>query len=160
MLMERVPMTPRGYALLVEELRHKREVERPQIVRDIEEARAHGDISENSEYEDAKHRQSLCEGRLRELEGKIAAAEVIDVSRLEPTDRIVFGVTVDLEDVDSGESVSYKIVGTDEADVKLGLVSVTSPIGRALVGRELGDEIQVKAPGGLRKYVVSAVRYV
>jgi transcription elongation factor GreA len=158
--MERVPMTPRGYALLVDELRHKREVERPQIVRDIEEARAHGDISENSEYEDAKHRQSLCEGRLRELEGKIAAAEVIDVSRIEPSDRIVFGVTVDLEDVDSGESVSYKIVGTDEADVKLGLVSVTSPIGRALVGRELGDEIQVKAPGGLRKYVVSAVRYV
>jgi transcription elongation factor GreA len=153
-------MTPRGYALLVDELRHKREVERPQIVRDIEEARAHGDISENSEYEDAKHRQSLCEGRLRELEGKIAAAEVIDVSRIEPSDRIVFGVTVDLEDVDSGESVSYKIVGTDEADVKLGLVSVTSPIGRALVGRELGDEIQVKAPGGLRKYVVSAVRYV
>lgn len=158
--MERVPMTPRGYALLVDELRHKREVERPQIVRDIEEARAHGDISENSEYEDAKHRQSLCEGRLRELEGKIAAAEVIDVSRIDPSDRIVFGVTVDLEDVDSGESVSYKIVGTDEADVKLGLVSVTSPIGRALVGRELGDEIQVKAPGGLRKYVVSAVRYV
>ena len=158
--MERVPMTPRGYALLVDELRHKREVERPQIVRDIEEARAHGDISENSEYEDAKHRQSLCEGRLRELEGKIAAAEVIDVTRLEPTDRIVFGVTVDLEDADSGETVSYKIVGTDEADVKQGLVSVTSPIGRALVGRELGDEIQVKAPGGLRKYVVSAVRYV
>jgi len=158
--MERVPMTPRGYALLVDELRHKREVERPQIVRDIEEARAHGDISENSEYEDAKHRQSLCEGRLRELEGKIAAAEVIDVTRIEPTDRIVFGVTVDLDDVDGGETVSYKIVGTDEADVKHGLVSVTSPIGRALVGRELGDEIQVKAPGGLRKYVVSAVRYV
>lgn len=158
--MIRIPMTPEGRAQLEIELKHLKEVVRMQVVRDIEEARAHGDISENSEYEDAKHRQSLCEGRLRELEGKIAAAEVIDVSRIEPSDRIVFGVTVDLEDVDSGESVSYKIVGTDEADVKLGLVSVTSPIGRALVGRELGDEIQVKAPGGLRKYVVSAVRYV
>lgn len=157
--MQRVPMTPRGHALLTEELRLKKEVERHQIVRDIEEARAHGDISENSEFEDAKHRQALCEGRIRELEGKLAASEVIDVTRMQPSDRVVFGVTVDIEDAETGKEYTYKIVGTDEADVKAGLVSVTSPIGRALVGREEGDEVTVNAPGGKRVYAINAVHY-
>ncbi len=157
--MQRVPMTPRGYALLSAELKQKKEVERHQIVKDIEEARAHGDISENSEFEDAKHRQALCEGRIRELEGKLAASEVIDVAKMEPSDRIVFGVTVELEEEESGETVTYKIVGTDEADVKAGLISVTSPLGRALVGREDGDEVTFNAPGGKRVYIINAVHY-
>ncbi len=157
--MQRVPMTPSGHAALEAELKNLKEVVRFQIVRDIEEARAHGDISENSEFEDAKHRQSLTEGRIRELEGKIAAAEVIDVSKMTPSDRVIFGVTVELEDATSEETLTYQIVGTDEADVKLGKVSVTSPLGRALVGREAGDEVTVNAPSGLRRYTIIDVQY-
>ena len=157
--MQRVPMTPAGYAALAAELKYNKETLRLQIVRDIEEARAHGDISENSEFEDAKHRQSLCEGRIRELEGKLAAAEVIDVSRLAPSDRVIFGVTVVVEDLDSGETATYRIVGTDEADVKQGLISVTSPLGRALVGKETGDEVKFEAPGGQRRFAISEVLY-
>ena len=157
--MQRVPMTPDGYAALAAELKYNKETLRLQIVRDIEEARAHGDISETSEFEDAKHRQSLCEGRIRELETKLAAAEVIDVTRLEPSDRVIFGVTVKVEDLDSGEEFTYRIVGTDEADVKNGLISVTSPIGRALVGKETGDEVKFEAPGGMRRFAISEVLY-
>ncbi|MFM2247463.1 MAG: transcription elongation factor GreA [Pseudomonadota bacterium] len=157
--MQRVPMTPAGYAALAAELKYNKETLRLQIVRDIEEARAHGDISENSEFEDAKHRQSLCEGRIRELEAKLAAAEVIDVTRLEAADRVIFGVTVKVEDLDSGEEFTYRIVGTDEADVKQGLISVTSPIGRALVGKETGDEVKFEAPGGMRRFAISEVLY-
>ena len=159
MNMQRVPMTPRGHALLSAELRLKKDTERFQIVKDIEEARAHGDISENSEFEDAKHRQSLCEGRIRELESKLSASEVIDVTRMTPSDRVVFGVTVELEDVETEEVSFYKIVGTDEADVKAGLISVTSPTGRALVGQEEGAEVTVHAPGGKRVYAINAVHY-
>lgn len=157
--MQRVPMTPAGFSALSMELKNLKENVRLSIVRDIEEARAHGDISENSEFEDAKHRQSLCDARIRELESKIAAAEVIDVSKLQPTERVIFGVTVVLEDQDSGESVTYRIVGTDEADVKKGLISVTSPIGRALVGKETGDEVKFEAPGGSRRFAISEVHY-
>jgi len=157
--MQRVPMTPRGHAALKAELKHIKEIVRHQIVKDIEEARAHGDISENSEFEDAKHRQALNEGRIRELEAKLSASEVIDVSRIPASDRVIFGTTVDLIDLSSDEEVTYKIVGTDEADVKAGMVSVTSPIGRALVGREVGDEVTVRAPGGVRKYVIEDVHY-
>ena len=158
--MQRVPMTPEGYEALQLELRRQREVVRPQIVRDIEEARAHGDISENSEYEDAKHRQSLCEGRLIELESKLAAAEIIDVTRLQPDGRVIFGVTVDLEDLDTEEAMRFRIVGVDEADVKNGLISVSSPIGRALVGKEEGDEVVVTTPKGPRRFLISEVHYI
>ena len=157
--MQRVPMTPAGHAALKAELKHIKEIVRHQIVKDIEEARAHGDISENSEFEDAKHRQALNEGRIRELEAKLSAAEVIDVSKIRASDRVIFGTTVDLTDLNTDEEVTYQIVGTDEADVKLGKVSVTSPIGRALVGREAGDEVTVQAPGGARKYVIEEVHY-
>ena len=157
--MQRVPMTPRGHAALKAELKHIKEIVRHQIVRDIEEARAHGDISENSEFEDAKHRQALNEGRIRDLEAKLSACEVIDVTRIEPSDRVIFGTTVDLVDLSTDEEVSYQIVGTDEASVKDGRISVTSPIGRALVGREVGDEVTVRAPSGLRKYVIEDVHY-
>ena len=157
--MQRVPMTPRGHAALKAELKHIKEIVRHQIVKDIEEARAHGDISENSEFEDAKHRQALNEGRIRELEAKLSACEVIDVTRIPASDRVIFGTTVDLIDLSSDEEVTYQIVGTDEADVKEGRVSVTSPIGRALVGREVGDEVTVRAPSGARKYVIEDVHY-
>ncbi len=157
--MQRVPMTPAGHVALTIELKRLKEVVRHQIVRDIEEARAHGDISENSEFEDAKHRQALTEGRIRELEGKLSASEIIDITRIPASDRVIFGVTVDLEDLTSEDEVTYQIVGTDEANVRDGKISVTSPIGRALVGREVGDEITVRAPGGLRKYVIVDVHY-
>jgi transcription elongation factor GreA len=158
--MQRHPMTPRGHALLVEELEHQKSVVRPQIVRDIEEARAHGDISENSEYEDAKHRQSLCEGRIIELEGRLAASEIIDVAKIEPSDRVIFGATVTLEDLNTEGEVQYRIVGVDEADVKKGTVSVRSPIARALMGREVGDEAVLRAPAGVRRFAIMDVQYI
>lgn len=157
--MQRVPMTPEGHTKMVEELRLQKEVVRPKIVRDIEEARAHGDISENSEYEDAKHRQSLCEGRIRELEGKVAAAEVIDIKRISPSDRVVFGTTVSIEDLETEEELCLRIVGEDEADVKSGSISVTSPIARALVGKEVGDEAVVQTPRGTRRFTITEVSY-
>src|SRR6185436_12571642 len=135
--MQRHPMTPAGHEKLIEDLRYLKEVERPKIVKDIEEARAHGDISENSEYEDAKERQAHCEGRILELTGRLAAAEIIDISKVEPSDRVIFGTTVVLEDDESPEASRYRIVGEDEADVKQGLISVASPIARALVGKEV-----------------------
>jgi transcription elongation factor GreA len=156
---DRHPMTPQGYKRLQEELRHHKEVLRPKIVRDIEEARAHGDISENSEYEDAKHRQGLCEARIREVETKLALAEVIEVKSLPPSDRVVFGVTVVLEDLESEEEVRYRIVGVDEADVRAGLISIQSPIARALVGKSIGDESVVQVPGGTRRFAITAVEY-
>lgn len=158
-MQQRVPMTPAGHAKLVAELTHYKETVRPQIVRDIEEARAHGDLSENSEYEDAKHRQALCEGRIRELEHKLAMAEVIDVTRLPASDRVVFGATVLVEDLDTGEESRYQIVGTDEADVNEGRISVTSPLGRALVGKECGDEVTVETPRGTRRFAIVEVEY-
>ena len=157
--MQRHPMTPEGHKKLSETLKHLKEVVRPQIVKDIEEARAHGDLSENSEYEDAEERQSLTEGRIRDMESKLAAAEVIDVTRLEVSDRVVFGVTVVVEDLDTEEESKYRIVGEDESDVKQGLISVLSPIARALIGREVDDEVVVRAPGGDRKMVITEVIY-
>ena len=158
--MQRHPMTPEGHQKLKVTLKHLKEVVRPQIVKDIEEARAHGDLSENSEYEDAKERQSLTEGRVRDLESKLAAAEVIDVTKLEASDRVVFGTTVQIEDSETEEESSYRIVGEDESDVKQGLISVLSPIARALIGREVDDEVTVRAPGGDRKFIITDVRYV
>lgn len=158
--MQRHPMTPEGHKKLSETLKHLKEVVRPQIVKDIEEARAHGDLSENSEYEDAKERQSLTEGRVRDMESKLAASEVIDVTKMEPSDRVVFGTTVLVEDVETEEESRYRIVGEDESDVKGGLISVLSPIARALIGREVDDEVTVRAPGGDRKLVITDVQYV
>jgi transcription elongation factor GreA len=158
--MLRHPMTPEGHKRLAETVKYLKEVVRPQIVRDIEEARAHGDLSENSEYEDAKERQSLTEGRVRDMESKLAASEIIDVNKLDPSERVVFGVTVVVEDVETEEETRYRIVGEFESDVKNGLISVLSPIARALIGRELDDEVTVRAPGGDRKLVITEVHYI
>jgi transcription elongation factor GreA len=157
--MQRHPMTPEGHKWLTVTVKHLKEVVRPQIVKDIEEARAHGDLSENSEYEDAKERQSLAEGRVRDFQSKLAAAEVIDITKIEPSGRVVFGVTVLVEDLTTEEESKYRIVGEDEADVKKGLISVRSPIARALIGREVDDEVTVKAPSGDRKLVITEVLY-
>jgi len=156
---ERVPMTPAGHAALTAELKRHLEVLRPKIVRDIEEARAHGDLSENSEYDDAKHRQGLCEGRIAEIKSKLGRAEVIRVEDIPPSERVVFGTTVQLEDLDSEEKVSYRIVGVDEADVGQGKISFSSPIGKALIGRNIDDEVRVETPRGRRAFVITHVDY-
>ncbi len=156
---ERVPMTPVGYQKLLAEFKHVREVLRPQVVRDIEEARAHGDISENSEYEDAKERQGQIEARIREIESRLALAEVIDITKVPSSNRVIFGTTIELEDQDTGDTITYKLVGTEEADVKAGMISYSSPIGRALIGRSVGDEVRFETPKGTRTVVINAVHY-
>lgn len=155
----RNPVTPEGYQTLVRELKYEKEVRRPQIVRDIEEARAHGDISENSEYEDAKERQSHCEGRIAELENRVATAEVIDVKKLPPSDRVVFGTTVVISRPDDGEERTWTIVGETEADIEAGRITYKSPLGKALIGRRAGDEVTVTAPAGNQTWEILAVRY-
>jgi transcription elongation factor GreA len=157
--MQRVPMTPEGHKKLRETVKHLKEVVRPGIVLDIEEARAHGDLSENSEYEDAKERQSLCEGRVRDLESRLAAAEVIDIAKQEPSERVIFGVTVVLEDVETEEELEYRIVGDLESDVKAGTISISSPIARAVIGKEVGDDAVVRTPKGERRFVINDVLY-
>ena len=152
-------MTPVGYQKLQADFRYIREVLRPQVVRDIEEARAHGDISENSEFEDAKERQAHLDGRVRDVEARLSRADVIDITKVTPSDRVIFGTTVDLEDQDTGENITYRLVGTEEADVKAGLISYSSPIGRALVGRSKGDEVRFETPKGTRTVVINAVHY-
>ena len=145
-----IPITRRGAEKLRAELHQLKTVERPAVINAISEARAQGDLSENAEYEAAKDRQGFVEGRIQEVEGKLSAAQVIDPTTVDAGGRAVFGATVDLEDEDSGERVTYQIVGEDEADLKLGLVNVSSPIARALIGKEEGDVAEVQAPGGLR----------
>lgn len=154
------PMTRRGADQLKEELRRLKSKDRPAVVQAIAEARAQGDLSENAEYDAAKDRQGFIEGRIKEIEGKLASAQVIDPTELNAGSKIVFGATVDLEDEDSGEQVSYQIVGEDEADLKQGRINVSSPIARALIGKEEGDVAEVNAPGGVRSYEIVAVRYV
>lgn len=156
--MEKVPMTPGGFVALEEELKHRQQVERPRIIQAIAEARSHGDLSENAEYHSAKESQSLNEGRIAELEDKISRAEVIDVSKLSG-DTIKFGATVTLIDEDTDEEKKYQIVGETEADVKGGRVSITSPIARALIGKRVGDTVEVIAPGGGKSYEVLAIAY-
>jgi transcription elongation factor GreA len=158
--MSTIPLTLRGAEKLKAELHRLKTVERHAVIQAIAEARAQGDLSENAEYEAAKDKQGFIEGRILELEGKLAAAQVIDPSRLDAEGRVVFGATVDLEDEDSGANVTYQIVGDDEADLKQGLVSISSPIARALIGKEAGDVAEVQAPGGLRHYEIRDVRYV
>ena len=154
-----VPMTASGLARLKAELKRLKVVERPKIVKEIAEARAHGDISENAEYHAAKEKQSHVEGRLLQVEHWIASAEVIDVTK-HAGDRVVFGATVTLEDSDSGDEVRYRIVGELEADLKRGRISVTSPIARALIGRSEGDSVTVQTPGGAREYELQKLEFI
>src|ERR1051325_745879 len=149
--MEKIPMTGAGYAALEAELRHRQAVDRPRIIQQITEARGHGDLSENAEYHAAKEQQSLNEGRIAELESQIARAEIIDVSKL-TGDTITFGATVKLVDEDTDEEKVYQIVGEAESDVKQGRVSIGSPIARALVGKKVGDTVEVATPGGGKSY--------
>jgi transcription elongation factor GreA len=158
--MSTVPLTKRGAELLRAELQRLKSVERPAVVNSIAEARAQGDLSENAEYDAAKEKQGFIEGRIAELESKLAAAQVIDPTTVEAEGRVVFGATVELEDLDSGKTVTYQIVGDDEADIDHGLVSISSPIARALIGKNEGDVASVQAPSGAREYEIIAVRYV
>ena len=155
----KTPLTIKGAELLREELARLTTVDRPNVSAAIAEARSHGDLSENAEYDAAKERQGFIEGRIKELEGKLANAQIIDPAALDADGRCVFGATVELEDQDSGEQVTYQIVGDDEADVKLGKISVNSPIARALIGKYSGDIATVQAPGGAREYEILDVRY-
>jgi transcription elongation factor GreA len=157
--MAKFPMTIEGAARLKAELQRLKAVERPDVIRAIAEARSHGDISENADYDAAKERQSFIEGRIADVEGKLANAQVIDPSALDADGRVVFGATVELVDNDSDERVVYQIVGDDEADIKHGKVSVSSPIARALIGKSEGDTAEVVAPGGTRSYEILGVRY-
>lgn len=158
--MNKTPMTARGAEKLREELNHLKAVVRPRIIQAIAEARAHGDLKENAEYHAAREQQGFTEGRIKEIEAKLANAQIIDVSRLNPGGKIVFGATVEIEDLKSGEVLIYQIVGEDEAEIKAGLISVTSPIARALIGKQEGDVAIVHAPGGTREYEIIAVRYI
>jgi transcription elongation factor GreA len=157
--MNKVPLTKVGAELLRAELQRLKAVERPAVIQQIAEARSHGDLSENAEYDAAKERQSFIEGRIAELEGKLGNAQIIDPKALDADGRVVFGATVDIEDQDSGDSVTYQIVGEDEADIKLGKVSYASPMARALIGKFAGDIAQVQAPGGQREFEILDVRY-
>ena len=158
--MDKVPLTARGADLLREELKHLKMVERPKVVEAIATARAHGDLKENAEYHAAKEQQGLMEARIRDIEAKLSNSQVIDVTRLPKTGRVVFGSTVNLADVDGGDEHRYQIVGEDEADIKAGMVSVTSPIARAMVGKQEGDTVEVQTPGGSRTYEILEVEYI
>ncbi len=149
--MERIPITPAGHGALKEQVRQLKEVERQKVIRAIQEARAHGDITENAEFEAAKERQAFIEGKIKELEYKIACADVID-PRTVKTDRVMFGCTVVLENLTTEQAVRYQLVGPDESDVSQGRISVSSPLGKAMIGKEVGDEIVVQAPSGQRRY--------
>ena len=159
MSMVTIPLTRRGSELLKNELHRLKSVERHAVIQSIAEARAQGDLSENAEYEAAKDKQGFIEGRIKEIDSKLAAAQVIDPSALDADGKVVFGATVELEDQDSGAKVSYQIVGDDEADLKLGLISISSPIARALIGKESGDVAEVQAPGGIKHWEIMGVRY-
>ncbi len=158
--MTTIPLTRRGADKLKEELHRLKSVERHAVIQAIAEARAQGDLSENAEYDAAKDKQGFIEGRILEIEAKLSAAQIIDPSSLDAGGRVVFGSTVDLEDEESGARVTYQIVGDDEADLKLGLVSISSPIARALIGKSEGDVAEVRAPGGVRTYEIVRVRYL
>lgn len=159
MSMSRVPMTVAGKKSLEDELQRLKMLERPRITAAIAEARAHGDLKENAEYHAAKEQQGFCEGRIQEIEGKLAAAQVIDVAAIPHTGKVIFGVTVDIENLDSGELKTYRIVGDDEADIKQSRISVSSPIARALVGKCEGDVVMVQTPGGDVEYEIAEVRH-
>jgi len=158
--MNSIPLTKHGAELLKEELHRLKTKDRPSVISAIAEARAHGDLSENADYDAAKERQSFIEGRIADIEGKLGAALIIDPTTLNADGRVVFASTVDLENLETGERVTYQVVGTDEADIKDAKVSITSPIARALIGKSAGDVVGVEAPSGLREYEILEVRYV
>ena len=158
--MNKVPLTVQGAEKLKEELSELKSVVRPRIIKAIAEAREHGDLKENAEYHAAREQQSFAEGRIAEIEGKLSNAEIIDVTKLNANGRVVFGSTVEIEDLDRGEVVIYQIVGEDEADIKAGRISVTSPIARALIAKEAEDVVEVQTPGGVREYEILEVRYI
>ena len=158
--MATIPITLRGAEKLKEELHRLKTVDRPAVIQAIAEARAQGDLSENAEYDAAKDRQGFVEGRIQEIEGKISAAQIIDPASVDAGGKVVFGTTVELEEESTGEMVKYQIVGEDEADLKLGLINISSPIARALIGKEEGDVAVVQAPGGEKRYEIVAVSYI
>lgn len=158
--MNKVPLTTRGAQKLREELHQLKTIDRPKVIEAIATAREHGDLKENAEYHAAREQQSFIEGRIQEIEGKISNAEIIDVTKLDTGGRIVFGATVDLADEETGDEVTYQIVGEDEADIKANLISVTSPIARALIGKNIGDIATVVAPGGEKEYEILDVRFL
>lgn len=158
--MNKIPLTVTGAEMLKAELHRLKTVERPNVIAAIAEARSHGDLSENAEYDAAKDRQSFIEGRIAELESKLSNAQIINPALLDADGRCVFGATVELEDLDSGEIVTYQIVGDDEADIKLNKISVSSPIARALIGKSAGDVAEVMAPGGVRELEILDVKYI
>ena len=154
------PMTVAGAERLREELRELKQVKRPRIIEAIAEAREHGDLKENAEYHAAREQQSFCEGRIAEIEGKLAEAQIIDITTIPNEERVIFGVTVTLINVETDEEVRYRIVGDDEADVKAGKISISSPIARAMMGKEVGEEVVVRAPGGETTYEIDAVEHL
>ncbi len=158
--MTKVPMTIRGAEMLREELAKLKSTDRPQVIQAIAEARAHGDLKENAEYHAAKDQQGFIEGRIREIEAKLSNTQIIDVTAIDAKGKVVFGSTVDLLDVQSDQQSTYKIVGEDEADINAGLISFSSPIARAMIGKNEGDEVSFSAPGGEKHYEVIQVRYV
>ena len=158
--MSKIPMTKAGEAFLREELQRLKQVERPRIVAAIAEAREHGDLKENAEYHAAREQQGFCEGRIKDIEAKLSHAQVIDVTQIENTGKVIFGVTVTLINLETDQSVTYQIVGEDEADVKNGKISVTSPIARGLISKEEGDEVSVTTPGGVVEYEIDTVEHL
>ena len=157
--MSKVPITLHGAELLKAELHRLKVIERPAVIAAIAEARSHGDLSENAEYDAAKERQGFVEGRIAEVEGKLGNAQIIDPRALDADGRVVFGATVELEDVDAGQTVIYQIVGDDEADIKVAKISLNSPVARSLIGKFSGDVVEVQTPGGRREYEILDVRY-
>lgn len=158
--MTKYPMTVEGAKALEEELEHLKKVDRPRIVAAIAEAREHGDLKENAEYHAAREQQSFCEGRIQEIEGKLSNAQVIDITKMPAGEKVIFGATVDILNVNTEEVVTYRIVGDDEADVKANKISVSSPIARGLIGKELGDVVAIRTPGGEVEYEIDDVRYI
>lgn len=158
--MAKVPLTKSGVDKLREELQNLKSVARPRVIQAIAEARAHGDLKENAEYSAAKEQQAFIEGRIQEIEGKLSNAQVIDVTAMPPNGKVIFGATVAIIDENSGDEITYKIVGDDEADIKQGMISFNAPIARALIGKEEGDVVTVNTPGGQKNYEIAGVKYI
>ncbi|MFQ1022450.1 transcription elongation factor GreA [Avibacterium paragallinarum] len=157
--MQQIPMTVRGAEQLKEELQFLKNIRRPEIIKAIAEAREHGDLKENAEYHAAREQQGFCEGRIQEIEGKLANSQIIDVTKIPNNGRVIFGATIVLLNVNTDEEVSYQIVGDDEADIKQGLISVNSPIARGLIGKEIDDSVTISTPGGMVEFEIISVEY-